>query len=62
VIKSVGHNRLMSYNPHGIHILKIITMDEMKANVENSNISILEVAWRYFIKVFITPRIWMIST
>jgi hypothetical protein len=56
-MKSVGPNRLMSYIPQGIHILKIIIMVEMKTNVENLKFGILEVALIFFIKVFTTPRI-----
>jgi hypothetical protein len=56
MLKSVGPNKLMSYNPQEIHILKIITMAKMKTNVENSKFNILEVALTFPTKVFTTPK------
>jgi hypothetical protein len=52
----MGPNRLMSYNPQGIHILKLIIMAKVKIDVENSELKTLKVALTYSTKVLTTPN------
>jgi hypothetical protein len=56
VLESMGHNRLISYSPQENHILKLITMAEVKTNVENSEFGILKVALTYSINIPTTPK------